>query len=868
MGRGLHWKVPLVVILVVLAVLSAWPPQKKIPLGMDLEGGVELRYEIDLSTVPVDQQGKIGEEAINVIAKRLDPEGVMALDIRPLGANQILIRLPGLEPGRLETIRRRAETISPLEFRLIVNENWEPEVYAEAKKRPHDNPPEGYQWMELRSKENGKETVREYLVKIKDEYNLTGKYISHAGLGRDEKGFPGISFELNPEGGAIMGRLTGENIGRPMGIILSGRLVSVATIKDKITRHGIISRPGGFSRKEIEEHVAILRSGSLPAKLIFLGQDFVGPSLGQDSIRKGIRATVVAFILVLLFMAGYYLVAGLTADFALALNLVLLLGALAGFHATLTLPGIAGIVLTVGMAVDANVLIFERIREERARGKVLRFAIKNGYERALTTIVDANVTTLITALILFYTGSGPVRGFAVTLSLGIVISMFTALVVTRMLLDFFCERGWVKELRMFQLIRSPAFGFLGTARGAMMVSAALIVGGLGFFIYRGEENLGIDLTSGSMIHLQLREPMDIARVRRMVREAGYGDAEVQSSLGDDISARYRSTAREFKIRTRVAEPQRVEADIRRLFLPYAPVETVAVAQRTFQEVPADPQRGKPRNLGVLLRMDRPLSMEQIRAGLKRAGFPQATVEVPVEEQDQQYHQRFTVWLGDVSKEEADARLKEAFVAPVPFKAVRFIGESEARETIVKAFYSIGLAIAAIILYIWVRFGKLKHGLAAVIALVHDVAITLGAIALADRLGDTTLGRWLRLGDVKIDLAVIGALLTIIGYSLNDTIVVFDRIRERLSHRRDLTPELIDEGINQTLSRTLLTSLTTLMVTLSLYLLGGARIHGFAFALTVGVVVGTYSSIFIASPLLVWREIWRRKGAWGVEQEAG
>ncbi len=857
MVRGMGWKIPLIVILAVLAVISAWPPQKKIPLGMDLEGGVELRYEIDVSTVPVDEQGKIGEEAINVIGRRLDPEGVKALDIRPLKGNQILIRLPGLDPGRLETIRRRAETISPLAMRLIVNEQWEPEVYAEAQQRPKDSPPAGYRWMELKEKEGEKETSREYLVKIKDDYNLTGKYIKRAGPGSDDRNLPGISFELNTEGASIMGRLTGENVGRPMGIILSDTLASVAVIKSKITRHGIISRRGGFDQDEIDEQVAILRSGSLPAKLIFLGQDFVGPSLGQDSIRKGIRATLTAVTLVLAFMAIYYLTAGLVANFALVLNLVLLMGALAAFHATLTLPGIAGIVLTVGMAVDANVLIFERIREERAKGKVLRFAVKNGYERAFTTIVDANVTTLITALILFYTGSGPVRGFAVTLSLGIVISMFTALFVTRVVIDLLVHSGWVKELRMCQLVRSPRFRFMRAARPALLISAVLVFAGLGFFLSRGEENLGIDLTSGSMIHLQLQEPMDIAQVRQMVREAGYEEAEVQSSLGDDISARYSATAREFKIRTRVADAERVEADMRRLFLPYAPRVPVSF-ERDFQERKADAEAGKARDLGVRLTVSAALTREQIQEALVRAGFPEATIELPGGQEDAQYHESFVVWLGDVSEQEAEGRLEGAFLAPVPFQAVRSIGQSEARETIVKAFYSIGFAIVAVILYIWVRFGRLRHGLAAVVALVHDVAITLGAIAIADRLGDTAVGRWLRLGDVKIDLAVIGALLTIIGYSLNDTIVVFDRIRERLSHRRELSPDLIDESINLTLSRTLLTSLTTIMVALSLYFLGGARIHGFAFALTVGVLVGTYSSIFIASPLLVWQEVWSQR----------
>jgi SecD/SecF fusion protein len=854
MVRGMEWKVPLILALIVLAVVSAWPLQKKIPLGMDLAGGVELRYMLDVSAVPASQLSGIEEQAISVISKRLDPDGVMALDIRPLAEREILIRLPGLDPARVDTIRRGAETISPLEFRLISNEQWEPQKFAEAQQRPKDDPPEGYRWMEVKE-DNGQ--TRQHLVKIKDDYNVTGKYLSRAGMGSDEKQLPGISFELSPEGGVLFGRLTGENIGRPMGIILAGRLVSVATIKDKIVRNGIISRPGGFSRKEIDDQVAFLRSGSLPVRLIFEGQDFVGPSLGQDSIHKGIQAVIVGLVLVLIFMACYYLAAGLVANVALFLNLLFLVGAMASFHAVLTLPGIAGVVLALGMAVDANVLIFERIREERAAGKVLRFAVKNGYERAWSAIIDSNLTTLITTLILFYTGTGPVRGFAVTLALGIVLSMFTQLFVTRVIFDLLIARGWVKDLRMVRLVPPTRIGFVRLFPAMMLMSWLLIIGGMSFFLYRGERNLGIDLTSGSQVHLQLAKEMDIGVIRKMVTEAGYGEAEVQSSLGDDIGARYRSTSREFKIRTRASNPQQVEADMRRLFLPFAPEEPVAVTNHTFQEVPANPQAGTPRNLGVLLDVAAPLGEEQIRAGLTRAGFPEARVEVPPEEAGSETHQRFTVWLGDVASQEALSKLQGAFVAPVPFKAVRFIGTSEARETVIKAVYAVVLAWVGIIIYVWARFGKFRHGFAGVVALIHDVFITLGAIAVADALGGTAIGRFLRLGDIKIDMDVIAALLTMIGYSINDTIVVFDRIRERVSHRRELSAPVVDEAINQTLSRTVLTSLTVLLVTVVLYFLGGARIHGFAFTMTIGVITGTYSSIFIASPLLIWEEVWER-----------
>ena len=506
---------------------------------------------------------------------------------------------------------------------------------------------------------------------------------------------------------------------------------SAPVIREKIpSGHAQIT--GTFSVDEANDLAIVLRAGALPAPVEIIEERTVGPMLGKDSIEKGIRAILVGGLIVLTFMAGYYLLAGLIADFALFLNIILITGGLSYFHGTLTLPGIAGLVLTIGMAVDANVLIFERIREESNLGKSLRAAIQSGFNRAFRTILDSNITTLIAALVLFQFGTGPVRGFATILSIGIISSMFTALVVTRLLLDLLTHgKTKINKLSMLRIIGQTKINFISFRKFAYIISIAVIVIGLFSFQKRGEGNYGIDFTGGTIQQFRFEKPVEAQDIRNALKDIGLGSASIQ----------HFGNKREVII-------------------------------RSFE-------------------MDSEHIIDEFKQVFKENKFDIMRVEK--------------------------------------------VGPSVGKDLRGKAIKALGIAILFMVVYISLRF-EFRFAVAAIVALLHDLLITLGAISLTHR---------------EISAPVIAALLTIVGYSINDTIVVFDRIRENRKLMQRVTyKEIINVSINQTLSRTILTSLTTLAVILSLYFLGGEVINTFAFVLMVGVIVGTYSSIFIASPILI------------------
>jgi len=544
-------------------------------------------------------------------------------------------------------------------------------------------------------------------------------------------GQPYVSLELDSEGGDKFASITGMNVGKRLAIVLDGEVYTAPVIRERIPS-GRAQISGNFSVQDAKDIAIVLRAGALPAPVAIIEERSVGPALGKDSIEKGIRAVVIGGLVVLIFMAAYYLLAGVIADFALVLNITLITGALAYFGGTLTLPGIAGLVLTIGMAVDANVLIFERIREETRLGKVLRAAISAGYDKAFWTILDANVTTLITALILFQFGTGPVRGFATTLSIGIVASMFTALVVTRLILDLLTlGTGGIKKLRMMQFFSQPNIQFVKIRKIAYIVSIVVITVGMFIFVQRGARNYGVDFTGGALQQFEFEEVIQVEDVRNVLDSRGLGESSIQQ----------------------------------------------------FGE-------GK----GIIIRSLKGKT-DEIIAGLKEK-FKNISFEV----------------------------MRIESVGPV-------VGE-DLRRAAIKAFI---FAMIGICFYISFRF-EFRFAVTAIIALLHDVLVCLGLIALTGR---------------EISLPVVAALLTIVGYSINDTIVLFDRIREdRKFMRKASQDEIINTSINQTLSRTVLTSVTTLLVVLSLFIFGGEVINDFSFVLLVGVLVGTYSSIFIASPLLI------------------
>ncbi len=602
-----------------------------------------------------------------------------------------------------------------------------------------------------------------------------------------------ILFRFDAASGAQMGQVTEQNIGKPLAIVIDGEVESAPNIQERITTNGQIT--GNFSREEAVDLAIALRSGSMPVPLVEESSAQVGASLGRDLIRRGVLSSILGVIVVVVFMAVYYLWAGLVADIALIMNALLLLAALAYFKSTLTLPGIAGLILTVGMAVDANVLIYERIREELLNGRSLLAAVDSGYDRATVTILDANITTLIAAAVLMQFGSGPVEGFAVTLSIGVCTSVFTALIVSRAVMDFLIQRKIITQLRMFSIVSPDAkIRFMERRVLAIGISSAAIVIGMIIFAIRGNDNFGVDFTTGTNMIVSLDARDDIADqdIRDRLTSAGFVNPLVQLFEKED------------------------------------------------EHIPGTQ---------FLIRVSEVSQIEQKLAEEPDAAAPAATEASEVAEDESgalnTVSMRITAALADLSTDPSQMAQRVDTVGPAVSSQLR-------RDALRAILYSMFF----IILYLWFRF-ELKYSIGAVVALAHDVLITLGVFAL--------LGR-------QMNLPVVAAILAIIGYSLNDTIVVFDRVREvlKLYRGRGMTfAEMLNASISQTLSRTLLTSLTTLFVTVVLFIFGGDAINDFALALCVGIVVGTYSSIFIASPITFYiQKYWGKKAVQGTTPAGG
>ncbi len=732
MTKNLKWKIVIIAIVVGFAFWKAYPPldiydkegnlleKGKVNLGLDLQGGMHMVLRVDTAGLTPEEAKDAPDRALEIIRNRIDQFGVLEPNIQRQGKDNIIIQLPGITDREraIEIVGRTAH----LEFKLVSND---PELI---KKALQGEEVPGYELKYLK-----REKIQDEPLLLEKKAALIGDMLVDATTEFSQEAFnqPYVSLTLDSEGGAIFAALTGENVGRRLAIVLDGNVYSAPVIRERIPS-GRAQISGTFSVDEANDLAIVLRAGALPAPVEIIEERTVGPMLGKDSIEKGIRAILVGGLLVLVFMAGYYLLAGLIADFALFLNIILITGGLSYFHGTLTLPGIAGLVLTIGMAVDANVLIFERIREESILGKSIRSAIQSGFNRAFRTILDSNITTLIAALVLFQFGTGPVRGFATILSIGIISSMFTALVVTRLVLDLLTA-GKIKlnKLPMLRLIRQPKINFISFRKFAYIISIVIIVVGLFNFYKRGEGNYGIDFTGGTIQQFKFEKPVDAQDIRNVLKDMGLGSASIQH-FGNN---------KEVIIRSFEMNPEHIIAEFKEVF-----------KQNKFE----------------IMRVEK-------------------------------------------------------------------VGPSVGKDLRGKAVKALGIAIIFMVIYISLRF-EFRFAVAAIVALLHDLLICLGAISLTHR---------------EISAPVIAALLTIVGYSINDTIVVFDRIREdRKLMRRASYKEIINTSINQTLSRTLITSLTTLAVILSLYFLGGEVIRTFAFVLMVGVIVGTYSSIFIASPILI------------------
>ena len=782
--------------------------QQAINLGLDLQGGIHLVLEVDQSNLSEDEKTDVVARALEIIRNRIDQFGVSEPIIHREGDWRIVVELPGVQDierakgligktarlefkilksdadrvGIIEKIDRYLAAQAPVDStqaedpllgqtaddtpslaryvraygpNLVVMEDNILTV-RELLNRPDIQkllPPDGQFLWNSKVEEMGDGQLYRALYYLKRRVEMTGEILSDAsvttGQSFENAGQPIVNFTTTSQGVRLFGRVTGANVGERMAIILDDQVYSAPTIRSKISQgSGIIEGTGTVD--EAKDLAIVLRAGALPADVVIVEDRTVGPSLGRDSIEQGKNAALIGLAIVIVFMVIYYGFSGLVADLALVLNLVFVMAILAAFQGTLTLPGIAGIILTIGMAVDANVLILERIREELRAEKTVRVAIENGYARAVQTIIDANVTTIITAIVLYQYGTGPIKGFALTLMIGILSSMFTAIFVTRTVYDTIVARQVNPRLSIGRLrvFGDTSINFLGVRRGAFILSAVLILLGLGSTVTKGGYNLGIDFAGGTLLELHFDPPASVGDIRQSL-----GDVRVEDQSMDLRNSEIKEFGSVNDILIRVEEE----------------AEGTAIADAIKTRLKSD-------------------------------------------------------FAGNIQNETEWLRRQEA------------VGPKIGEELKTNAIYAILVAMILIIVYVWWRFRQIEFGIAAVIALFHDVMITLGIFSVMN---------W------EISLAIVAALLTIVGYSLNDTIVVYDRIREDIKlYRRDTFASVINRAINECLNRTVLTSGTTMLVVLSLIFLGGEVIRDFAFALLIGVIVGTYSSAFVASPIVV------------------
>jgi SecD/SecF fusion protein len=717
-------------------------------------------------------------------------------------------------------------------------------------------PPVGIAWFPMRETEFDRvsgRTLQDRLVALaipKEEWNFTGTDLEYAGPAWDEFNLPAIMLQLKSSKSPVFSDFTGAHVNQLMAIVISDEIASLANIRERLGSSFRIT--GQFTQQEVDSTVQVLRSGSLTYDVQFEEEERVGPTLGEQYIRQGSISVLLAFVVVLCFIVVYYRKLGVFAAISLLCNLLLLMGAMAFMQATLTLPGVAGIILTVGMAVDANILIYERIREEQMKGTRVLQATKGGFQAALSTIIDANLTTLITAIILGYVGTGPVRGFATTLSVGILTSMFSALVITRLLVDSSLTKK-SEHFKMLQLVGKTAVPFMRKAKTAMVCSVVAITVGLVLLSQVPSEKLfSIDFLGGSSLVIRTEAPQQTDTVRELVGkiEGAVGQHSEVSPLIDsgDSDTGYRQFRITYKNVEGAAESggeSTTEGLVKESLaeiLQHGPV-VVDVADgsasgRLYFETPHPVA-----DLTSIVDGVSGLSESAITEDAGEYAIYEFSAKV---EPGNRASSSLITSIGQAFEGQDDSS-GTALVLAQPVPEISSVGAQIVGELRDNAILAIFFSLFAVVLYIRMRFAEYSYGIAAVVALVHDVLITLGVLAVAIQFN---------LVAAELSLPMVAAFLTIIGYSLNDTIVVFDRIRENRPRMKGDLSDILDTSINQTLARTLLTSITTLIAVVILFSFNygsGSLLEGFAFALTIGVLVGTYSSVFIASPALLYFE---------------
>ncbi len=803
MNRTPQWKILGIIIVIIVSGLLIWPPfttkdkegeviQKgKINLGLDLQGGMHVVLRVDTAKLPLDAKKDAIDRAMEVIRNRIDQFGVGEMSIQRQGKENIIVQLPGVtdRDRALEIIGKTAhlefklvsdnvedlkkmlaketaaltgaakdaaskETAAPVEAskdaankEIAASVDTAREVADKeaaikqalskepaAKSELESELVPGYELKYLEGERGGREPIL-----VAKEASMTGDLLVNAKTEFSSRGFgePYVSLTLNSKGAELFANVTATNVGKRLAIVLDGKVVSAPVIREAIPS-GQAQISGNFSVNEANDLSVILRAGALPAPVIVEEERTVGPLLGADSIKSGMTATTVGAILVFLFMLVYYRLGGMISDITLLVNLLMILGCLAIFKGTLTLPGIAGLILTIGMSVDANVLIFERMREEMHLGKTLRASIAAGYHRAFSAILDSNLTTIVAAALIFKFGTGAIKGFAVTLTIGLIANLITAVWFSRWIFELLCDQFDLAKLRFMNMFPLTKIDFIGKRKICYVISTVVIIAGLAVFVSRGDKNYGVDFSGGTLQQYMFNKAVKADDIRSALKEIGYGNASIQ-------------------------------------------------------------QYGNPRE--VIIR-----TQEDITKKLSKI---------------------FTEKFKD---------------NPAEILQVETVGPAVGKNLRQNAVISLILGLVGIMIYVMFRF-NLKYGIAGVVALLHDVLFAVGALAITGR---------------QFDLTIVAALLTIAGYSINDTIVIFDRIRENLRLvKKGSFEEVVNLSVNQTLGRTILTTGVTMLVVVALLIFGGAVLNNFAFCLCVGFLSGVYSTVYIASPLII---SWHKKPA--------
>lgn len=894
-------------------------------LGIDLDGGTNLQYQVDHEKLRQTGTGEEGKDLnasldrmVGAIIRRVNPSGTEEVTVRRVGQDRIEIIIPGADQAYVGEMKKRITRLGTLEFEILAtsanSEHRSMIRRANALPKEEDTLFEGglavARWVEIdegerisrtgeellpaeiRTKERDGRTFEQVLVALTHpDRRVTGEFLTKAMPQQDSTRGIVVSFRFNQVGAARFYALTTTY--RPLkdgnkyrlAILLDGKVKSAPALNQPISDQGVIE--GNFTPKEVRELVDVLNAGALdvPLKQTPISEFTISPLLGLDVRTRGLQSIAGSCVVVVFFMVVYYKVAGIIAVFCLALNIVLIIGSMVFIHGTFTLPGLAGIALTVGMAVDANVLIFERMREESARGASTKMAINAGFAKALSAIVDSNLTTLMTALILYWIGTDQVRGFAVTLFIGLVMSLFSALFFGRLMFDVLESKRWLKKISMRQLLPTPNIDFVGRQKLCITASVLFIVFGLVVFAVRGKGNLDIDFRGGVMVTFEFREPHAQSEFRAKLEERFKDGISLErlvlvdegTSQSDDAGKRWRLRSVETDVAAvekRVAESL-TGFNLRKVTIDIGPISTIespkAPEAREGEKEPVAVSRFAGGSRATLKFSDeitittassslvealQKLDADKFKepanlfalTGTSGSGTDKGETQV------RKFSEMTLETRPDITPAELEAALKavKAGMDASPlFEEVSSFAESVGQELQEQAIIAMTLSLIAIVGYLYFRFHAVTFGLAAIAALVHDVLVALVAIPLGAYLAGTPLAGIFSLTDFKINMTVIAAFMTIIGYSLNDTIVIFDRVREVRGKSPKLTAQMINDSVNQTLSRTILTALTTFFVIAVLYYFGGEGIHAFSYCMLIGVVVGTYSTVFIAAPVLLW-----------------